>query len=84
MWMKLTLVPTVIVSVALTFAPVFAQDTQDRDVAPRTTTAVSDDDDGPEYGWLGLLGLVGLGGLLRRDRDRDIHTHTDRGTHRQA
>jgi MYXO-CTERM domain-containing protein len=82
MWIGLTLVPTVIVSVALTFAPVFAQDTQDRDAALRTTTAVSDDDDGPNYGWLGLLGLVGLGGLLRRDRD--VHTHTDRGTHRQA
>jgi MYXO-CTERM domain-containing protein len=80
MWTKLAIwVPTVTVSLALTFAPVFAQDTQNSDDRARTTTAASDDDDGPDLGWLGLIGLVGLGGLMRRDRD--VHTHRDRTTH---
>ena len=33
------------------------------------------EDDGTDYGWLGLLGLAGLAGLLGRkrdDRDRDV------------
>jgi MYXO-CTERM domain-containing protein len=79
MWTKLAIwVPTVVVSLALTFAPVIAQETDDRDVGPRTTTAATDndDDDGPELGWLGLIGLIGLAGLMRRDRD--VHTHRDR------
>jgi MYXO-CTERM domain-containing protein len=80
MWTKLAIwVPTVIVSLALTFAPVIAQDTQDTDVGARTTAAAPDDDDGPDLGWLGLLGLLGLAGLMRRDRD--VHTHRDRTTH---
>lgn len=33
-----------------------------------------DDDDGMDWGWLGLLGLAGLLGLRRRDHDHD-HTH---------
>lgn len=82
MWTKLAIwVPTVIVSLALTFAPVVAQETEVRDDAGRTTTTASDDDDGPDLGWLGLIGLIGLGGLMRRDRDRDVHTHRDRVTH---
>jgi MYXO-CTERM domain-containing protein len=77
MWTKLAIcVPTVIVSLALTFAPVFAQDTEYRDDGARTTAVAADEDDGPDLGWLGLLGLVGLGGLMRRDRD--VHTHKDR------
>jgi MYXO-CTERM domain-containing protein len=84
MWTKLAIwVPTVIVSLALTFAPVLAQETEYRDDGARTTTdattAASDDDDGPDLGWLGLIGLAGLAGLMRRDRD--VHTHRDRATH---
>lgn len=41
-----------------------------------------DDDDGTDYGWIGLLGLAGLAGLLGRkrdDRDRDrVAARTDR------
>ena len=84
MWTKLAIwVPTVIVSLAMTFAPVFAQDTELRDDGARTTAAVEDEDDGPDLGWLGLIGLVGLGGLMRRDRDVHTHrdTHRDRATH---
>lgn len=84
MWTKLAIwVPTVVVSLALTFAPVIAQDTQDRDVGARTTTVETDDDDGPDLGWLGLIGLLGLAGLMRRDRDVHTHrdTHRDRATH---
>ncbi|HJQ81369.1 MAG TPA: WGxxGxxG family protein [Lacipirellulaceae bacterium] len=84
MWTKLAIwVPTVVVSLALTFAPVIAQDTQDRDVAARTTAVETEDDDGPDLGWLGLIGLLGLAGLMRRDRDVHTHrdTHRDRATH---
>lgn len=36
-------------------------------VAQEETT--NDDDDGTDYGWIGLLGLAGLAGLLGRKRD---------------
>jgi MYXO-CTERM domain-containing protein len=79
-------VPTVIVSLALTFAPVFAQDagptTGNAGADARGTTAAADNDRdrGPDLGWLGLLGIVGLAGLMRRDRhDR---THGDRAVNR--
>ncbi|MBB3110006.1 MYXO-CTERM domain-containing protein [Paenibacillus phyllosphaerae] len=29
------------------------------------------DDDGTDWGWLGLLGLLGLAGMRGRNRDRD-------------
>jgi MYXO-CTERM domain-containing protein len=74
--------PTVIVSLALTFAPIFAQDagptTGNAGADVRGTTSAADDDRdrSPDLGWLGLLGIVGLAGLMRRDRhDR---THGDR------
>lgn len=35
----------------------------------RTTAAT--DDDGMDWGWLGLLGLLGLAGMRNRVRDRD-------------
>lgn len=41
-------------------------------VAQDDTTAASEDDDGTDYGWIGLLGLAGLAGLAgpkRRDDD---------------
>jgi MYXO-CTERM domain-containing protein len=81
MWNKLAIcVPTVVVSLALTFAPVFAQDTQETYDGPRTAAAEADEDDGSDLGWLGLLGLVGLAGLIRRDRVR--HTVDDKHSHR--
>lgn len=30
------------------------------------------DDDGPDFGWVGLLGLAGLLGLKRREPNRDV------------
>jgi MYXO-CTERM domain-containing protein len=76
---------TVIVSLALTFAPVFAQDTvrpgaADRVGDSRTVATATDDDNGPDFGWLGLLGLVGLAGLIRRDHND--HRHGDRNVTR--
>jgi MYXO-CTERM domain-containing protein len=72
--------PTVVVALVLSFAPVFAQDTRDTDAGVQPTMSASDDDDGPDLGWLGLIGLLGLAGLMRRERaDR---THADRATHR--
>jgi MYXO-CTERM domain-containing protein len=47
-------------------------------------TQTADDDDGTDWGWLGLLGLAGLLGLRRRehthvvDRDRVDTTRTTR------
>lgn len=44
------------------------------------TGTTTEEDDGTDYGWIGLLGLAGLAGLLglkrddRVDRDRDRRT----------
>jgi MYXO-CTERM domain-containing protein len=86
MWTKLAFaVPTVIVSLVLTFAPVLAQESRDLNRDNDVTANESDDRDDPNLGWLGLIGLVGLGGLLRRDRvdrNRVERDHADRSTHR--
>lgn len=61
--------------------PVHAQDTG-------TTTdpayVETEDDDGPDLGWLGLLGLAGLLGLKRREPvvHRDTATRPAPGTTR--
>lgn len=53
-------------------APVFAQ-TGTTGGTPTTTTAASHDDDGFDWGWLGLLGLAGLAPLfMRKDRTATI------------
>lgn len=45
------------------------------------TTTENYDDDGFDWGWLGLLGLIGLAGLKGRDRDRDDRvSYADRTT----
>jgi hypothetical protein len=43
-----------------------------------TGTAYSDTDrdDGPDFGWIGLLGLAGLMGLKRREVHRDARSTT--------
>lgn len=43
-------------------------------VAQETTGG--EDDEGTDYGWIGLLGLAGLAGLLGRKRD-DRHERDD-------
>lgn len=40
-----------------------------------TTDDNNRDDNGFDWGWLGLLGLVGLAGLKGRDRDYDTRTN---------
>lgn len=55
--------------------PVLAQTATD----PATTPPVSvEQDDGFDWGWLGLLGLIGLAGLKGRDRDNTRTTTTHR------
>jgi MYXO-CTERM domain-containing protein len=39
----------------------------------RTTTA---DDDGPDFGWIGIFGLAGLAGLLGNRRSDTMTRHT--------
>lgn len=57
--------------------PASAQTTTTDPAAP-VDTVVTTDDDGFDWGWLGLLGLLGLAGLKGRDHDRV--THVDRTT----
>lgn len=53
-------------------------------LAQDTGTATEEEDDGTDYGWVGLLGLAGLAGLLGRkrddrdDRDRSVSSDTRR------
>ena len=50
----------------LAAAPVLAQETTE--TAPVTT-----EDNGTDWGWIGLLGLIGLAGLRGRQRDTTRH-----------
>ncbi|MEJ7645312.1 MAG: WGxxGxxG family protein [Chryseolinea sp.] len=50
-------------------SPVSAQDADSRVATEHND---NDDDDGFNYGWLGLIGLVGLLGLKKKD---DVHVH---------
>ena len=56
--------------------PVMAQDT-----GTNAGTYEDRDDDGPDYGWIGLLGLAGLLGLRRRNPEpyRDTAPRTTTG-----
>ena len=44
----------------------------------RTQARRHEEEDGTDYGWIGLLGLAGLAGLLGRKRDDRLDR--DRGT----
>lgn len=48
------------------------------------TGSAMEEEDGTDYGWVGLLGLAGLAGLLGRKRDDhdDRDRRTDSGTRR--
>lgn len=45
-----------------------------------TTTTEDYNDDGFDWGWLGLLGLAGLAGLKGRERDDNHAAYADRTT----
>lgn len=47
--------------------------------AAPATTDMDRDDDGADWGWLGLLGLAGLMGLKRREPTTVRTTHTGTG-----
>lgn len=75
----------VAIALVLTFRPVLAQEPRTPGVDNRATTSavntgVTDEDNTPDIGWLGLIGLIGLGGLVRGNRAGEVHT--DRTTHR--
>jgi len=58
--------------------PASAQTTTDPVVpGDNVTTTDNYDDDGFDWGWLGLLGLISLAGLKGKDRDRDTRTSYD-------
>lgn len=54
--------------------PVLAQEATTED--PITEPVAVEQDDGFDWGWLGLLGLLGLAGLSGRKRDNTVHTTT--------
>jgi MYXO-CTERM domain-containing protein len=51
--------------------------------ADQQTTTTPVEDDGPDYGWIGLLGLAGLAGLRKKDHHVVAHTTTT-GTSRDT
>ena len=70
---RLVVLLTCIALLGLGGTPVAAAETYDR-VAQEETA----DDDGTDYGWIGLLGLAGLAGLLGRKRDDRTGARADR------
>ncbi|PZO14389.1 MAG: hypothetical protein DCF25_15010 [Leptolyngbya foveolarum] len=73
-------------AIALSFAvlpstlPASAQTTTDPIEPDGVVLAPTTEDDGFDWGWLGLIGLAGLAGLKGRDRDDNRATYTDRTT----
>lgn len=70
MWSKIKLlfgVSMVTLSLTMTVDSSSAQDNT-LDDAGRTTTALQNDNDGFDLGWIGLAGLLGLAGLMPRDQ----------------
>jgi MYXO-CTERM domain-containing protein len=61
-----------VIAFSLTALPVSAQTTTTPDAGttnqPGTTTTETDNDNGTDWGWLGLLGLAGLFGLTGRKK----------------
>lgn len=51
--------------------PVSAENNNGTMNANNYRTNAAADDDGFDWGWLGLLGLLGLAGARNRDRNRD-------------
>ena len=56
----------------LAASPALAQEATTGDDAAATTPATTQDD-GMDWGWIGLLGLIGLAGLRGRQRDTTRH-----------
>ena len=54
--------------------PVMSQENPSSRTAPAEN--YDNDDDDPNYSWIGLLGLLGLAGLMRKDRDVTVRRTT--------
>lgn len=69
----------VLTASALLLSPVAASASETEEPEVTTTTVDDNEDDGMNWGWLGLLGLAGLAGLAGRKR-QEVHTvdHTRR------
>lgn len=65
-------------STAGVVSPAQAQQDPNYPGGAQTTQMDTEQDDGMDWGWLGLLGLAGLLGL--RKRDRDVHVDHTAGT----
>ena len=63
-----------IVALALGLPVAYGQETAPPDATPTTT---AEQDEGMDWGWIGLLGLLGLGGLMRGNDRRDHVRHTE-------
>jgi MYXO-CTERM domain-containing protein len=68
------LVAAGLIGATLTFLPVTfsaSAQTQPDTTVPRQDTPLDDDinDNGSDWGWLGLLGLIGLAGLARKRQE---------------
>jgi len=63
-------------AIALTMAPAAVQATTSSGVNS-SYDRQGDDDDGFDWGWLGLLGLAGLLGLKKNDRDVHVDARRD-------
>jgi hypothetical protein len=69
---------TTTLTLALAFSDTTsAQDTVGPDRNPTTVSDARHDDEGFNYGWLGLAGLLGLLGLMPRNRGVDEVTVRD-------
>ena len=71
---KLVVVPSIVLSALLTFAPIFAQEAGTGGGQAGNTGAPAQSPDTArgsrgDLGLLGLIGLLGLGGLMRRGRE---------------
>ena len=83
MWRKFKVlfgVSVVTLSLGMTVASSFGQDTIQNDTG-RSTTNVRDDNDGFDFSWIGLIGLVGLAGLMPRDQRNRNGQETGRQSH---
>lgn len=73
---KLVVILGIVLLLGLGLSPSLYAQAQDQGGATGGTAYgdTARDDDGPDLGWIGLLGLAGLLGLRRREVHRDVRT----------